>query len=194
VVDVRILRTDLTKEVSDQTYERMKAERLAEAALLRARGNQAAQSLRAIADRQSVEIVAAARRDSEILRGEGEAQRSQVYAKAYNVDPEFFEFYRSMQSYRTALGNTGTTMVLAPDSEFFRFFGADANANVGIGTPAAPTPLGAAATPTKPATPPPATPAAPAAANTPAPAAPATPVPAPANPATPAPASPPAGQ
>ncbi|MDB5562749.1 MAG: rane protein [Hyphomicrobiales bacterium] len=151
IVDVRILRTDLTKEVSDQTYNRMKAERLAEAALLRARGNQAAQSLRAIADRQSVEIVAAARRDSEILRGEGEAQRSQVFASAYNVNPEFFEFYRSMQSYRTALGNTGTTMVLAPDSEFFHYFGADAGGNVGIGTPAAPKPLSGAIAPAKPA-------------------------------------------
>jgi membrane protease subunit HflC len=150
IVDVRILRTDLTKEVSDQTYNRMKAERLAEAALLRARGNQAAQSLRAIADRQSVEIVAAARRDSEILRGEGEAQRSQVFAAAYNVDPEFFEFYRSMQSYRTALGNTGTTMVLEPNSEFFHYFGADAGGNVGIGAPAAPKPLGGAGAPTKP--------------------------------------------
>jgi membrane protease subunit HflC len=201
VVDVRILRTDLTKEVSDQTYERMKAERLAEAALLRARGNQAAQTLRAIADRQSVEIVAASRRDSEILRGEGEAQRSQVYAKAYNVDPEFFEFYRSMQSYRTALGNTGTTMVLAPDTEFFRFFGADANANVGIGTPAAPVPLGTAAKPATPTAPAPAAPAvntpAPAAPAPPAPPAPTTPAPAapaPANPAPPAPANPPAAQ
>jgi modulator of FtsH protease HflC len=123
VVDVRILRTDLDPDVSAQTFDRMKAERLAEAALLRARGQEAAQSLKAIADRQAVEIIAAARRDAEILRGEGEAERSQIFADAYNQDAEFFEFYRSMQSYRTALGASGTTMVLSPDSEFFTYFG-----------------------------------------------------------------------
>ena len=123
IVDVRILRTDLTQDVSAQTFDRMKAERLAEASFLRARGQEAAQSLRAIADRQAVEIIAAARRDAEILRGEGEGERTTIFADAYNRDPEFFEFYRSMQSYRTALGATGTTMVLSPDSEFFRYFG-----------------------------------------------------------------------
>jgi membrane protease subunit HflC len=122
IVDVRILRTDLTEQVYPQTFDRMKAERQAEAALLRARGQEAARTLRAIADRQAVEIVASARRDSEILRGEGDAQRNAVFATAYGADPEFFEFYRSMQSYLTALNNTGTTMVLSPDSEFFRYF------------------------------------------------------------------------
>jgi len=133
IVDVRVLRTDLTQQVSAQTFDRMKAERLAEAALLRARGKEAAQTLRAVADRQAVEIIAASRRDSEILRGEGEAARSVVFANAYTQDAEFFEFYRSMQSYRTALGATGTTMVLSPDSEFFRYFGA-----AGVGVPAVP--------------------------------------------------------
>lgn len=122
VVDVRILRTDLMEDVSKQTFERMSAERNAEAARIRAGGQQAAQSLKAIADRQAVEIVAAARRDSEILRGEGEAQSSQIFANAFNKDPEFFEFYRSLQSYRKALGTSGTTMVLSPDSEFFHYF------------------------------------------------------------------------
>lgn len=123
VVDVRILRTDLTPDVSSQTYDRMKAERLAEAALIRARGQQAAQTIRAVADRQSVEILADARRDSEILRGEGDAERSQAFAEAYSVDPDFFAFYRSLQAYRTAMGaDTGTTLVLSPDSEFFKFF------------------------------------------------------------------------
>jgi membrane protease subunit HflC len=136
IVDVRILRTDLTRQVSQETYNRMKAEREAEAALLRARGQEQAQSLRAIADRQAVEIIAAARRDSEVLRGEGEAERSNIFAKAYNRDQEFFEFYRSMQSYRTALGaQSGTTMVLSPDSEFFRYFG-----GMSIETPAEPAP------------------------------------------------------
>ena len=144
VVDVRILRTDLTEQVSAQTYDRMKAERLAEAALLRARGQEAAQSLRAVADRQAVEIIAAARRDSEILRGEGEADRSLIFANAYNRDPEFFEFYRSMQSYRTALGASGTTMVLSPDSEFFQYFGGGASS---LGTPIAQQPTAATTVP-----------------------------------------------
>ncbi len=135
IVDVRILRTDLTQDVSAQTFERMKAERLAEAAFLRARGQEAAQSLRAIAERQSIEIRAAAARDAEVLRGEGEGERTTIFADAYNRDAEFFEFYRSMQSYRTALGATGTTMVLSPDSEFFRYFG-DAQFSAGGTTPA----------------------------------------------------------
>jgi membrane protease subunit HflC len=122
VTDVRIQRTDLMEDVSKQTFDRMSAERNAEAARIRAGGQQAAQSIRAIADRQAVEVVAAAQRDSEILRGEGEAQRSQIFADAYNRDPEFFEFYRSLQSYRSALAAQGTTMVLSPQSEFFRYF------------------------------------------------------------------------
>lgn len=126
IVDVRILRTDLTTQVSAQTFDRMKAERLAEAALLRARGQEQAQTLRAIADRQAVEIVAGAQKDSEIIRGEGEGTRSDIFAQAYTQDPEFFEFYRSMQSYRTALGESGTTMVLSPKSEFFQYFTGDA--------------------------------------------------------------------
>jgi membrane protease subunit HflC len=125
VVDVRILRTDLAPDVFERTYERMRAERLAEAALLRARGQELAQSLRAIADRQAVEIVAEAQRDSEIVRGEGDALRSEIFAQAYMQDPEFFEFYRSLESYRAALGESGTTMVLSPDSEFFQYFGSD---------------------------------------------------------------------
>lgn len=122
IEDVRIRRTDLTAEVSQQTYDRMKAERLAEAERLRARGNEAAQRIKARADREVVEIVAEARKESEILRGEGEAQRSATFAAAYQRDPAFFDFYRSMNAYGTALDNTGTTMVLSPNSEFFRFF------------------------------------------------------------------------
>lgn len=134
IVDVRILRTDLTQQVSAQTYDRMKAERLAEAALLRARGQEQAQTLKAIADRQAVEIVAGARRDAEILRGEGDAQRSAVFAQAYNQDPEFFNFYRSMQAYRTSMGASGTTMVLSPDSEFFQYFGGGSTGTQGPGS------------------------------------------------------------
>ena len=122
IEDVRIRRTDLTAEVSQQTYDRMKAERLAEAERLRARGREAAQRIRARADRQVVEIIAEARKESEIMRGEGEAERNSIFASAFTRDPEFFEFYRSMIAYTTALENTGTTMVLSPNSEFFRFF------------------------------------------------------------------------
>lgn len=142
VVDVRILRTDLDQDVSATTFERMRAERLAEAALLRARGQEQAQSLRAIADRQAVEIVAAATRDAEIIRGTGDAERNRLFAAAYGQDQEFFEFYRSMEAYRSALVNTGTTMMLSPDSEFFRYFGSNGElpaANPNLAAPVQPT-------------------------------------------------------
>ena len=132
VIDVRITRTDLTAEVSQQTFDRMKAERLAEAARLRARGQELAQTLRAQADRLAVETVATAQRDADILRGEGDALRNKIFADAFGKDPEFFEFYRSMQSYRAALQSNGTTMVLSPDSEFFQYFKSDTvGANAG---------------------------------------------------------------
>jgi membrane protease subunit HflC len=122
VVDVRIKRTDLLPEVSQQTFERMRAERLAEAAQLRARGTELAARIRAEADREAVVTVAEAQREAEILRGEGEAERSRIFAEAYQRNPEFFEFYRSMRAYEHALDGTGTTLVLSPTSEFFRFF------------------------------------------------------------------------
>lgn len=123
IEDVRIRRTDLTDEVSQQTYERMKAERLAEAAKIRARGREAAARIKASTDRQVIEIQAAANRESEILRGEGDAQRSAIFADAYKHDPQFFEFYRSMNAYRHAISPSDTTMLLSPGSDFFRFFG-----------------------------------------------------------------------
>lgn len=123
VVDVRVVRTDLTQQVSQQTFDRMKAERLAEAAGLRAKGQELAQTLKAVADRQAIEIVASANKDSEIKRGEGDAERNRIFALAYNKDTEFFQFYRSLQSYRFALGGDGTSLVLSPDSEFFDYFG-----------------------------------------------------------------------
>ncbi|PRD45154.1 protease modulator HflC [Phyllobacterium phragmitis] len=129
IADVRIRRTDLTAEVSQQTYDRMKAERLAEAERLRARGREAAQRIRAVADRQVVEILADARKESEILRGEGEGERSRIFADVFTKDPDFFAFYRSMAAYEQALETSGTTMVLSPNSEFFRYF-QDAKGNV----------------------------------------------------------------
>lgn len=140
IVDVRIRRTDLTQEVSQQTYERMRAERLAEAERLRARGREAAQRIRARADREVVEIVADARRESEILRGEGEAERNAIFADAFQRDAEFFEFYRSMAAYTTALEGSETTMLLSPESEFFRFFGSASGRQPSATTPNAAAP------------------------------------------------------
>jgi membrane protease subunit HflC len=146
IEDVRIRRTDLTQEVSQQTYDRMKAERLAEAERLRARGREAAQRIRARADREVVEIVAEAQKESEILRGEGEAERNGIFADAFQRDPSFFEFYRSMAAYSAALEGSGTTMVLSPDSEFFKYF-----QNSGGSAPAAPAPGATSAIPQAPA-------------------------------------------
>src|SRR4051812_33979226 len=148
IEDVRIRRTDLTAEVSQQTYDRMKAERLAEAERLRARGREAAQRIRARADREVVEIVAEARKESEILRGEGEAQRNATFATAFQRDPNFFDFYRSMSAYQNALDNTGTTMLHSPDSDFLRYFNSPAGAaQSGPAAPALPGPAGAEAPP-----------------------------------------------
>ncbi|WP_180897209.1 protease modulator HflC [Martelella soudanensis] len=121
VVDVRIRRTDLTKEVSDETYARMKSERLAEAEATRADGRERAEIRRAAADREVIEIQSAANRDSSLLRGEGDAERNRILGEAYGKDPEFFYFYRSMNAYKDVLGEN-STMVLSPDSEFFEYF------------------------------------------------------------------------
>jgi len=123
VVDVKIRRTDLLKEVLKDTYARMNSERFAEAAELRAVGEAQATRIKAEADRQSVELMSKAQRESEILRGTGDAQRNKVFAEAFQADPEFFAFYRSMQAYSKSLSNSDTTLVLKPDSEFFRYFG-----------------------------------------------------------------------
>jgi membrane protease subunit HflC len=150
VTDVRIRRTDLTAEVSQQTYDRMSAERMAEAERLRARGREAAQRIRARADREVVEIVAEARRESEILRGEGEAERNAIFADAFSRDPEFFEFYRSMNAYSQALNGDATTMLLSPDSAFFRFFQDPSGGGTGRPAPAtdpAPAATGSTAAP-----------------------------------------------
>jgi membrane protease subunit HflC len=122
VVDVRIRRTDLMPEVLQDTYARMSAERLAEAALLRAIGESQSIKVRAEADREYVELVSTARRESEIIRGEGDAERNKVFAQAFSKDPEFFSFYRSMQAYSKSLGGAATTLVLDPAWEFLKYF------------------------------------------------------------------------
>ncbi|MGI9379213.1 MAG: protease modulator HflC [Methyloligellaceae bacterium] len=121
IVDVRIRRTDLTDEVLKDTYERMSAERFAEAAQLRAIGDAQRRRIRAEAEREAVELVSKARRESEIIRGEGDAERNKIFADAFQRDPEFFAFYRSMQAYPNSLKGNDTTLVLTPDSEFFRY-------------------------------------------------------------------------
>jgi len=125
VIDVRLKRTDLPTANLESTFARMRAEREREAADEIARGNEAAQRVRALADRTQVEIVSDARRDSEITRGEADAERNAIFAKAYGADQEFFEFYRSLEAYRGALQGNNSTMVLSPDSDFFNYLKSD---------------------------------------------------------------------
>lgn len=125
LIDVRIRRTDLLPEVLKSTYDRMSAERLAEAEQIRAVGNERSLTIRAQADRQAVVLVSEAQRDAEIIRGQGDAERNRLFAEAFTKDPDFFAFYRSMQAYAKSLKGDGTTLVLNPDSEFFEFFGTD---------------------------------------------------------------------
>ena len=125
VIDVRLTRTDLPQENLEATFARMRAEREREAADERARGNEAAQRVRALADRTVIELVSASRREAEIIRGEADAERNRIYAEAFNLDPEFFAFTRSMQSYERALRGDNSNMVLRPDSEFFAFLRSD---------------------------------------------------------------------
>ncbi|ANL35006.1 protease modulator HflC [Rhizobium phaseoli] len=140
IQDVRIRRTDLTADVAPNTYNRMRSERLAEAELLRAQGTEDGLRRRAIADRQVVEITADAQRDAEILRGQGDAERNRVFADAFSRNPAFFEFYRSMAAYSSALSSQDTTLVLSPNSEFFRYFDNAAGALQPPANAAAPAP------------------------------------------------------
>ena len=125
VIDVRLKRTDLPRQNLDATFARMRAEREREAADEIARGNEAAQRVRALADRTEVEIVSDARRDAEIIRGEADAERNAIFATAFGEDPEFFEFYRSLTAYKNALQGKNSTMVISPDSEFFDYLKSD---------------------------------------------------------------------
>ena len=122
VIDVRIGRTDLPEATAQAVYNRMRSDRVAHAAKLRAEGEEQKLKIQAIADKDRTIIIAEAQRLSEILRGQGEGERNRILGEAFGQDPEFFDFYRSMEAYGEALGE-GTTMVLNPDSEFFRFFG-----------------------------------------------------------------------
>jgi membrane protease subunit HflC len=121
IVDVRIRRADLPQQNLQATYDRMQAEREREAADERARGQEAAQRVRASADRQAVELVSEAQRESEIIRGEADAKRNAIFAQAFSADPEFFQFYRSMQAYLESLPGDKSSLVITPDSEFFEY-------------------------------------------------------------------------
>ncbi|MGB7242045.1 MAG: protease modulator HflC [Sulfitobacter sp.] len=125
VIDVRLKRTDLPTENLEATFERMRAEREREATDERARGNEAAQRVRALADRTVVELVSDARREAEIARGEADAQRNAIFAAAFGADPEFFEFYRSLTAYTRALKGSNSSMVMSPNSEFFNYLRSD---------------------------------------------------------------------
>jgi membrane protease subunit HflC len=122
VVDVKIRRADLPPENSQAIYQRMQTERQRQATEIRAQGEQAARRIRAEADRQATVIVAEANGEASRLQGDGEAERNRIYADAYNKDPDFFAFYRSMLAYETGLKSGDTRLLLSPNSEFFRYF------------------------------------------------------------------------
>jgi membrane protease subunit HflC len=122
IVDVRIRRADLPDQNSQAVYQRMQTERQREAAEFRAQGSQRAQEIRSRADRDVTILLAEANAKGEQTRGEGDATRNRIFAEAFNRDPDFFSFYRSMQAYEASLGHGDTRMVLKPDSEFFRYF------------------------------------------------------------------------
>ena len=125
IIDVRLKRTDLPNTNLAATFARMRAEREREAADEIARGNEAAQRVRASADRTQLEIVSDAKRQSEIIRGEADAKRNAIFAEAFGADPEFFEFYRSLAAYRVSLKNGNSTMIMSPNSEFFDYLKSD---------------------------------------------------------------------
>jgi membrane protease subunit HflC len=125
ILDVRIRRADLPAANSDAIYRRMQQERVREANEFRAVGAQISQEIRSRADRDATVIRAEATREGEILRGEGDGEKNRIFGEAFGQDVDFFAFYRSMKAYEDALAGDNTTVVLSPDSEFFRYFGSD---------------------------------------------------------------------
>ena len=125
VVDVRLKQTNLPDQNLDATFARMRAEREREAADEVARGEEAAQRVRALADRTVIELTSEATREADIVRGQADAERNAIFATAFGEDPEFFEFYRSLTAYERALQGRNSTMVMSPDSEFFNYLRSD---------------------------------------------------------------------
>ena len=122
VVDVRVKRIDFTATISESVYRRMEAERTRVAKDLRSRGAEAAEIIRASADRQRTVLLAEAYKQAQETRGEGDAKAAEIYAKAYNQNPEFYSFYRSLDAYRKSFGTAGDVLVIEPDSDFFNYF------------------------------------------------------------------------
>jgi len=122
VVDVRIRRADLPEQNSQAVYQRMQTERQREAAEFRAQGSQKSQEIKARADRDVTVLLAEATAQAEQIRGQGDSERNRIFADAYNQDPDFFAFYRSMQAYERSMQHGDTHLVLRPDSDFFRYF------------------------------------------------------------------------
>ena len=123
IVDVRIKRADLPQANSDAIFRRMQTEREREAKEFRAKGAEMAVTITSTADKEVTVILADAQKKSEIMKGEGDGKRNNIFASAFGQDPEFFGFYRAMQAYQKALIGGETSMILSPDSEFFKFFG-----------------------------------------------------------------------
>lgn len=122
IVDVRIIRADLPDQTIQAVYDRMITERKQEAAKYRGEGQGDAQALKSDADKQRTIIMADANKQSQITRGEGDAEATRIYAEAFKKDPEFYSFYRTMQAYRESLSGDNTTMILSPEGDFFRYF------------------------------------------------------------------------
>jgi len=122
LVDVRITKIDLPQQVRDSVYDRMRATFKAQAAKLRAEGVETSERTRAEANKQQTEVLADAARQAAEIRGQGDASASEVYAKSYSKNAEFYSFYRSMQSYRDAIGTSSDVLVIAPDSAYFKYF------------------------------------------------------------------------
>ncbi len=122
IVDVRLKRVDFTPEISESVYRRMEAERKRVASEERSKGLAQAERIRALADRESEVILAQAYRDAQKIKGDGDAEAADIYAKAFNRDPEFARFYRSLEAYRSSFANKDDVMVLDPSAEFFRYF------------------------------------------------------------------------
>ncbi|WP_027351193.1 protease modulator HflC [Halotalea alkalilenta] len=122
ILDIRLKRVELPREVTQAVFERMRTERHAEARQYRAQGLEQSERIRARADRERQVALATARQQAETLRGQGDAEASQIYANAYQQDSEFFRFYRSLDAYRTSFSGDGDMLILSPDSEFFRYF------------------------------------------------------------------------
>jgi len=123
IIDIRIKRADLPQANSEAIYKRMQTEREREAKQFRARGAEMAVTITSTADKEVTVILANANKQSEIMKGEGDGQRNKIFANAFGRDPEFFSFYRAMQAYEKALIGGDTSLILSPDSDFFKFFG-----------------------------------------------------------------------